>query len=345
MRSKSKTAQLKSLPRGRKTSGRALTKVHYPSGNDDGETYQKQALHVWQETRSLLAEIRTLLDGGFQRNSALPASVSSASVAAAPNKQAAYWDILQRVRTVVERAVPPHATVLVVNKGDPELLKLGARKAWHFPQDHTGGYAGHYPADSAAAIAQLQALRIKGAGYVIFPATAFWWLSHYKELCSYLEQCCSVVVREEGVCVVFALSEPRVTNGLRTGLSGQSGYPYLVRHIRELLANTLPQTAQIAVVNKGDPELLQLGQCTACHFPLAEDGRYAGFYPPDDKSAIAAVQLLVAKGVQFMVFPESAFWWLDHYLGLRRYLETQGRLLLEREYACKVFDLRKIKCP
>ena len=45
--------------------------------------------------------------------------------------------------------MPLEATVMVVSKGDDELLKLGGRRALHFPQNEAGEYAGHYPADSA----------------------------------------------------------------------------------------------------------------------------------------------------------------------------------------------------
>ena len=43
-------------------------------------------------------------------------------------------------------------TVLVVSKGDPELLRLGTRRARHFPEADDGSWAGHHPADSGEAI-------------------------------------------------------------------------------------------------------------------------------------------------------------------------------------------------
>ena len=45
-----------------------------------------------------------------------------------------------------------------------------------------GTYAGHHPADSAEAIAHLEALRAKGAEYIVFPQTALWWLDYYDAL-------------------------------------------------------------------------------------------------------------------------------------------------------------------
>ena len=48
-------------------------------------------------------------------------------------------------------------------------------------------YAGHYPADSSEAITQLEALRAKGAEYLLLPDTAFWWLDDYPEFHQHLE--------------------------------------------------------------------------------------------------------------------------------------------------------------
>ncbi len=75
-----------------------------------------------------------------------------------------YRDLVERIREVVDRELPPDATVLVVSDGDDELLRLGAsRRGWHFPQMEDGTYAGHHPGDSAEAIAHLESLREQGS--------------------------------------------------------------------------------------------------------------------------------------------------------------------------------------
>ena len=98
-----------------------------------------------------------------------------------------YRDLVGRVRQVVDDELPRDATVLVVSNGDDELLQLGAeRRAWHFPQMPDGTYAGHHPGSSTEAIEHLEALRKKGAEYILFPETAFWWLEFYGGLLEYL---------------------------------------------------------------------------------------------------------------------------------------------------------------
>ena len=51
-------------------------------------------------------------------------------------------ELAGHVRELVAAAVSPGSTVLVVSKGDGELLKLPDRVGWHFPQDERGVYAG-----------------------------------------------------------------------------------------------------------------------------------------------------------------------------------------------------------
>jgi hypothetical protein len=106
---------------------------------------------------------------------------------------------------VAYSVLPSAATVAIVSKGDDRLLKLHGRRAWHFPQDEEGNYLGHHPADSSAAIAQLNRLRDLGAEYLAFPDTSRWWLDHYVEFRQHLELNCSVLVRNNA-CTIYALN-------------------------------------------------------------------------------------------------------------------------------------------
>jgi glycosyltransferase involved in cell wall biosynthesis len=93
-----------------------------------------------------------------------------------------------------------------VSRGDDRLVQLGDRRGWHFPRAEGGGYAGHYPADGAAAVEHLEALRAEGAGYLVLPATASWWLEHYPELRRRLEEPGRAVHRDDD-CTVYALGD------------------------------------------------------------------------------------------------------------------------------------------
>jgi glycosyltransferase involved in cell wall biosynthesis len=126
--------------------------------------------------------------------------------------------LVPSIRDVVRRSIPPTATVAVVSKGDAELTQLAGVRAWHFPQDADGVYAGHYPATSADAVAHLETLRARGAGFLLFPATALWWLEHYNELKAHLETHYRLVVDDPDACVIYDLSGA-VGSTIQTGVA------------------------------------------------------------------------------------------------------------------------------
>jgi glycosyltransferase involved in cell wall biosynthesis len=117
----------------------------------------------------------------------------------------AYARLIRRIRRVVTAAVPAGARVLVVSKGDEELLCLDGRAAWHFPRAENGVYAGYYPSDSAAAIAHLEDLRAQGGDFFLLPRTAFWWLDHYREFKDHLQRRYPEVGGRPHVCLLYHL--------------------------------------------------------------------------------------------------------------------------------------------
>lgn len=121
-------------------------------------------------------------------------------------KSAAYQELRRGIVAAVQRAVPIDATVLVVSKGDDRLLELDGRNAWHFPRAEDGRYLGYHPYDSAAAIVHLEELRGQGGQYLVFPATAAWWLDHYAGLKQHLDTRCTNVPTVDDSCVIYALT-------------------------------------------------------------------------------------------------------------------------------------------
>jgi glycosyltransferase involved in cell wall biosynthesis len=120
----------------------------------------------------------------------------------------AQYDLLvDDIHGVLDACLPRGARVLIASRGDERLAALDGRHGWHFPQDDHGVYAGYYPADSDDAIAQLESLRGRGADYLVFPATSFWWLQHYKGLTRYLDEQCHLV-RDGEPCTIYALRAP-----------------------------------------------------------------------------------------------------------------------------------------
>jgi Sulfotransferase family len=83
----------------------------------------------------------------------------------------------------------------------------------------------------------------------------------------------------------------------------------------------------------------ELGYVGRTSVPFVErDGKYWG-PPADDVAAIQEFERLRSSGATFIVFAWPAFWWLDHYPGLNRYLRSMFRCVVHNERVA-VFDLR-----
>ena len=123
---------------------------------------------------------------------------------------------IDSVRHAVATALPPGSAVLVVSRGDPELVRLPERTGRHFPSTSDGRYAGFHPADSRAALEALQR-QMSDAQFLLFPASSFWWLDYYREFAEVLNTRYKRVW-SDGDCVIFRLSEstaPVPLKGLR----------------------------------------------------------------------------------------------------------------------------------
>ncbi len=69
-------------------------------------------------------------------------------------------------------------------------------------------FSGYYPLDSNEAVARLEALREKGAEFLLLPCTAFWWLEHYPEFKLHLEDRYRVIAdakTTDNTCIIFDL--------------------------------------------------------------------------------------------------------------------------------------------
>jgi GT2 family glycosyltransferase len=120
---------------------------------------------------------------------------------------------------------------------------------------------------------------------------------------------------------------------------GAAAYHDLLTRIRSIVRNVLSRDATVIVASKGDDDLLRLYGKKAFHFPQTEDGTYAGHHPANGVAAIAHLEALRSKGADHFLLPNTMFWWLDHYVDFKRYLETHYRLIVRQEDACAIFSL------
>jgi predicted O-methyltransferase YrrM len=130
--------------------------------------------------------------------------------------QAAFSGTAERIAELIERTVPRGAVVLIVSKGDEQLVCLEGRQGRHFPQDEEGRYVGYHPGTGREAIEHLERARGKGADYLLIPNPSLWWLDYYKELTDHLRCNYRLVAYQEHVAVLYAL-EPQALSPICLG--------------------------------------------------------------------------------------------------------------------------------
>ena len=240
----------------------------------------------------------------------------------------------------------------MVSKGDENLLRLGSRSGWHFPRLNDGRYAGYYPADGADAIEQLEELRERGADYIVFPATAMWWLDHYPELGDHLEANYASVLRD-GTCTIYDLGGDASAEGAAAP-AGRPATAPLPRaggdrdaavhsgvnpaQLISFLDVILPDEAIVGVVSSGDEHLMALAGRETWHFPQDQSGRYSGVDPAGTGAALDQLEALRSRGLAFLVVPREAPW-TGQYPDFIERVERRYRCVARQRYLCSVYDL------
>jgi hypothetical protein len=209
-----------------------------------------------------------------------------------------YEHLTERLRETANAVIPRNATVLVVSRGDDELLRIGPRRGLHFPQDEFGRYAGYHPHDSDAAIEVLESMRARGAEYLLLPSASFWWLDYYEGFRDHLERNYPPIVSADD-CIVFELAATGVQTtaadaDTRT-VSAATSSRQLAGPLDELLRALLPADARIAMVTTDTSQLLSFGNCHAVSPPDAGNGLRAVLEEADREEA------------EFLVIPAGSY--------------------------------------
>jgi hypothetical protein len=247
--------------------------------------------------------------------------------------EAEYRDLVARIQATVAAQVPPGSSVLVVSKGDASLLEMPGRTALHFPQDGSGGYAGHHPRDGAAATAELEQRRRAGAEYLVLPATARWWLQFYDDFALHLASHGEIVADLPDTCVIYSLG-PR--------LASAPGAPAIERpqasaeQIRDYLENLTTIGQRLVVLEAVDGLVAALAALRPARLRTGDQEGSA------DRT-LAELRLLAEDGADYLVVPRSSDEWLDSRADLFAEIENNCRKIAEQRHLCRVFDLDGLK--
>jgi hypothetical protein len=247
----------------------------------------------------------------------------------APLASAEYAELVARVHAEVAATVPPGSAVLVISKGDAALVELPGLAAAHFPQDPSGGYAGHHPHDSAAAIAHLEELRLKRAGYLVIPATARWWLDFYASFAEHLATHGTLLADVPDTCLIYDLGS-RIGDAL--GADENTGPRVSLDQIREYLENLISTESSVVVLETG-------GNIAASLAPV----RAAGLAPSTLRAAdgsLAGLRDLARDGAEYLVVPRAADQWLERHADVAASIESSCRKIADQRHVCRVFELK-----
>jgi hypothetical protein len=195
--------------------------------------------------------------------------------------------------------------------------------------------------NSAEAISHLEALRARGATYLLFPSTAFWWFDHYADFKRHLNRHYREIAARPDICVVFDLQATKAARAQPAQRNVQDQRRQQHRQIRQLVGSVLPQNARVIVAIDGDDDLLDLdGRPTR---PLLERGTgiAAVAYPGSSAELIGRLEMLYEQGARYVVIPSTVFWWLEHYPAFADYLERRQRTILRQQHICAIFELAR----
>jgi len=244
-----------------------------------------------------------------------------------------YAELVSRVQAQVLATAPPGSSVLVVSKGDAALLELPGLTAAHFPQDACGGYAGHHPRDSAAAVAQLQQLRRQGAEYLVIPSTARWWLDYYTAFAEHLAVHGESVSDMGDACLIYELGRrlPEPPGGEAVAKPQAS-----IAQMRDYLENLISTESSVVVLEAGVAVAASLAPVRAAGF-ATDELRLIG------DGSLTALRRLAEGGADYLVVPRSADEWLERHDDVAADIETSCRKVADQRHLCRVFALTGLR--
>jgi hypothetical protein len=125
----------------------------------------------------------------------------------------------------------------------------------------------------------------------------------------------------------------------RYGLGRRESWEKCIEAIKARITKIVPAGADYLLL---DQEALFLPETLAGRrrIPFPErNGTYAGL-PAHGRAAVAELERSRARGVDYLVVVSPAFWWLDHYVELKRHLREHYRRIYKDRHVV-VFNLVK----
>lgn len=116
-------------------------------------------------------------------------------------------------------------------------------------------------------------------------------------------------------------------------------YVRMIGRLHRVIDRHVPAGAVVAIVSRGDAQLVSVPGHRGWHFPRTKSGVYLGHHPADSDAALAHLEEVRARGARHLVIPRTAYWWFDHYHGLDAYLQRAATCLFRDTHTCALFTL------
>src|SRR6266513_324880 len=226
-----------------------------------------------------------------------------------------YWQdryrslqIADEIPEIAAANLPRDSTIAVATGGKSELLKLGGRRAWHFPQASTNerGRLFQQGAEGSVDVPWIEA----GMRYEF---RLFGGPKHSKELAA--------------ISVIGVPESESPINATRT----QTDQACLIAEPNPVPAPNRFGRTTITWKTGDDSE---------GRIYLSHGGSYDSRNPRNSDEAISHLETIRARGAQYLLLPATAFWWLDYYQQFREHLEARYPVVVRDERTCIIFDLR-----
>lgn len=243
-------------------------------------------------------------------------------------------------RNLLRRSVPRDAVVLVAAGGDDKLLTVDDLSGWHFPQNGRGApvAADHLSDDELIQV--LERLRAKGAQFLLIPAGAGDVIAARAGVIDYLARWYQRIASHDGIADVWALAIAGAGPPSPPPVDLDPAHTELVERLRGVVSALVPPDAHVAVVSRGDVELLDLPVARAVHFPSGPGIGWSGNNPANDEEAVDALDAAIEAGATHILVPAREQWWFDSYPRFQVRLQSCWTIVSDAS-TCSIFALRQ----
>jgi hypothetical protein len=114
---------------------------------------------------------------------------------------------------------------------------------------------------------------------------------------------------------------------------------HLPERLRDVVCACTEYDSIVAVVSKGDRNIIHLADRMAWHFPRNHEGCYVDQQPADSHEAIAHLEAVRRQGADYLLVPEPSLWWLDHFKEFSEHLDTRYCRIWAREDTAVLYKL------